>query len=64
MLAKITAAIADAKSNIKNVDARTFEDRRGEITLLLDIQDLNHLERIVEKVKGIDGVYHVERQVA
>jgi GTP diphosphokinase / guanosine-3',5'-bis(diphosphate) 3'-diphosphatase len=64
MLAKITSAIADAKSNIKNVEARTFEDRRGEITLLLDIQDLNHLERILDKVKGIDGVYHVERQVA
>jgi len=64
MLAKITSAIADAKSNIKNVEARTFEDRRGEITLLLDIRDLDHLEKIVEKVKGIDGVYRVERQVA
>jgi GTP diphosphokinase / guanosine-3',5'-bis(diphosphate) 3'-diphosphatase len=64
MLAKITSVIADAKSNIKNVEARTFEDRRGEITLLLDIQDLDHLHKIVEKVKGIDGVYHVERQVA
>jgi GTP pyrophosphokinase len=64
MLAKITSAIADAKSNIKNVEARTFEDRRGEITLLLDIQDADHLKRILEKVKGIDGVYHVERQVA
>ncbi len=64
MLAKITSAIADAKSNIKNVEARTFEDRRGEITLVLDIQDADHLKRILEKVKGIEGVYHVERQVA
>ena len=63
ILAKITSVIADAKSNIKNVEARTFEDRRGEITLLLDIEDRDHLERIVEKVKGIDGVYHVERKV-
>jgi GTP pyrophosphokinase len=64
MLAKITSAIADAKSNIKNVEARTFEDRRGEITLILDIQDMAHLKSILEKVKGIEGVYHVERQVA
>jgi GTP diphosphokinase / guanosine-3',5'-bis(diphosphate) 3'-diphosphatase len=64
ILAKITSAIAEAKSNIKNVEARTFEDRRGEITLILDIADLTHLERILEKVKGIEGVYHVERQVA
>ncbi|MCZ6695859.1 MAG: bifunctional (p)ppGpp synthetase/guanosine-3',5'-bis(diphosphate) 3'-pyrophosphohydrolase [Acidobacteria bacterium] len=64
MLAKITSAIANAKSNIKNVEAKTFEDRRGEITLVLDIQDLKHLRVILEKVKGIDGVYHVERRVA
>jgi GTP pyrophosphokinase len=64
ILAKITSAIASAKSNIKNVEARTFGDRRGEITLVLDIQDLNHLKIILEKVKGIEGVYHVERQVA
>ncbi len=64
MLAKITSVIADAKSNIKNVEARTFEDRRGEISLILDIADVAHLEKILEKVKGIDGVYHVERQVA
>ena len=64
MLAKITSAIAEAKSNIKNVEARTFEDRRGEISLILDIADVAHLEAILEKVKGIEGVYHVERQVA
>lgn len=64
ILAKITQAIAAAKSNIKNVEARTFEDRRGEITLSLDIRDLDHLQKIIEKVKGIEGVYHVERKVA
>src|SRR5205809_498612 len=37
MLAKITSVIAEAKSNIKNVEARTFEDRRGEISLILGI---------------------------
>jgi GTP pyrophosphokinase len=64
MLAKITSVIADAKSNIKNVEARTFEDHRGEITLSLDIRDLSHLQVILDKVKSIEGVYRVERQVA
>ena len=64
ILAKITQAIADAKSNITNVEARTFEDRRGEILLVLNIKDVDHLHKIVEKLKGIEGVYHVERQVA
>jgi len=64
ILARITQAIADAKSNIKNVEARTFEDRRGEITLVLNIRDVEHLHKIVDRLKGIEGVYHVERQVA
>ncbi|HUD73091.1 MAG TPA: bifunctional (p)ppGpp synthetase/guanosine-3',5'-bis(diphosphate) 3'-pyrophosphohydrolase [Dongiaceae bacterium] len=64
ILARVTQAIADAKSNIKNVEARTFEDRRGEITLVLNIRDVGHLQKIVDRLKGIDGVYHVERQVA
>ncbi|HKQ97951.1 MAG TPA: ACT domain-containing protein, partial [Candidatus Polarisedimenticolia bacterium] len=64
ILARVTQAIADAKSNIKNVEARTFEDRRGEITLVLNIRDVGHLQKIVDRLKGIEGVYHVERQVA
>jgi len=64
ILARVTQAIADAKSNIKNVEARTFEDRRGEITLVLNIRDVEHLQKIVDRLKGIEGVYHVERQVA
>jgi GTP pyrophosphokinase len=63
MLAKITQAIAAGKSNITNVEAHTFEDHKAEITLVLDIKDVDHLQKIMDKVKGIEGVYQVERQV-
>jgi len=62
VLARVTSAIADEESNIKNVNAQTFEDRKGQITLTLDISDLDHLERILERLREIEGVHSVERQ--
>jgi GTP pyrophosphokinase len=61
VLARVTSAIADEKSNIMNVSAQTFEDRKGQITLILDIADLGHLERILQRLRGIAGVHSVER---
>lgn len=62
VLARVTSAIADEESNIKNVSAQTFEGRKGQITLTLDISDVNHLERILHRLRGIEGVHRVERQ--
>ena len=62
VLARVTSAIADEKSNISDVSAKTFEGKKGQIILTLDISDLDHLERIVKRLRGIQGVHHVERQ--
>ncbi|HEY3176660.1 MAG TPA: bifunctional (p)ppGpp synthetase/guanosine-3',5'-bis(diphosphate) 3'-pyrophosphohydrolase [Candidatus Polarisedimenticolia bacterium] len=61
LLARITSAIADEKSNIRNVDARTSEDRRGQISIVLDVRDRAHLERIMGRLKKLDGINRVER---
>jgi GTP pyrophosphokinase len=63
VLARVTSAIAEEQSNITDVSAKTLEGQKGQIVLTLDISDLGHLERIVQKLKGIRGVHHVERQV-
>jgi GTP pyrophosphokinase len=62
VLARVTSAIADEKSNIKNVSAQTFEGKKGQIIVTLDIADLHHLDRILQRLRGIEGVHHVERQ--
>jgi guanosine-3',5'-bis(diphosphate) 3'-pyrophosphohydrolase len=62
VLARVTSAIADEKSNISDVSAKTFEGKQGQIILTLDISDLDHLERIVKRLRGIQGVRQVERQ--
>ncbi|HEV8376107.1 MAG TPA: bifunctional (p)ppGpp synthetase/guanosine-3',5'-bis(diphosphate) 3'-pyrophosphohydrolase [Candidatus Polarisedimenticolia bacterium] len=62
VLARVTSAIADEESNISDVNAKTFEGKKGQITLTLDISDLDHLDRILHRLRGIQGVHHVERQ--
>ena len=62
MLAEITSTISYIKTNIKNIEAQSFEDRRGLVHLTIEIADLEHLERAVESIKKIKGVNEVTWQ--
>ena len=61
ILASIINNISDNKTNIMNVEARTPEGSRGHISLMLQITDIEHLNRILTNLKSIDGVIEVER---
>jgi guanosine-3',5'-bis(diphosphate) 3'-pyrophosphohydrolase len=61
LLAAVSAKIADINTNIKNMEARTGEDRRARIDMTIEISDLKHLERVIKAVRGVEGVIGVER---
>jgi len=60
MLKQITAVISDAKTNIRNIEART-SNGQANIDVVLDISDLKHLETIIAGVRKIPGVHDVQR---
>ena len=60
ILAAISAAISNNRSNILDVSARTDEDR-GVIDMTVEIPDMKHLERVIAAIRGLDGVYDVMR---
>jgi GTP pyrophosphokinase len=60
MLKQITAVISDAKTNIRNIEARTASGQAN-IDVVLDICDLKHLETIIAGVRKIPGVHDVQR---
>ncbi len=62
MLAKLTSTISDEKTNIKNMEARSLEGSKGKIQMILDISDKQHLDRIVSKIRELDGVHLIERR--
>jgi GTP pyrophosphokinase len=61
LLAAITAVVAALNTDIRNAEARTFDDHTASIELTLRIQDLKHLEKIVKSIRGLSGVIDVER---
>jgi GTP pyrophosphokinase len=62
LLADLTQAIAGEGSNIRRIEARSEDDRRGYVSVALDTSDLKQLEKIVNRLKGVPGVREVVRK--
>ncbi|HZS03857.1 MAG TPA: bifunctional (p)ppGpp synthetase/guanosine-3',5'-bis(diphosphate) 3'-pyrophosphohydrolase [Blastocatellia bacterium] len=61
MLAMLTNAIANIKTNIRDARASVLSNGSGRIDVTVDIMDLKHLERVISAIKSVDGVIDVER---
>jgi guanosine-3',5'-bis(diphosphate) 3'-pyrophosphohydrolase len=61
-LAAVTAALASLKTDVRDMQVRTFDDNTGSIALTVRINDLKHLDRVVKSVRGVKGVIDVARQ--
>ncbi|MFQ5701765.1 MAG: RelA/SpoT family protein, partial [Acidobacteriota bacterium] len=61
LLARITNAIADEKTNISNVDARTSDQETGRISIVLEVRDREHLDRLIGRLRRLPGIRSVRR---
>jgi GTP pyrophosphokinase len=61
MLADISNSIASNKANITNARVETTDDKRAIGTFEVEIQDLNHLKKVIKGLEKIKGVQRVER---
>ena len=61
ILADITARIADTNTDIRTIEAKTFEDRMGTIDVTVAINNVKELEKITRSLKTIDGVLDIVR---
>lgn len=60
MLKQITGVIGDTKSNIRNIEAKTGNGQAS-VDVVLEIEDLKHLESLLGGLKKIPGVHDVQR---
>jgi GTP pyrophosphokinase len=60
MLKNITAVISDANTNIRNIETK-IGDGHATIDVIIDIEDLKHLERMITGIRKIPGVRDVQR---
>ena len=60
MLKQVTAIISDDNTNIRNIEVRTANSQAN-IDVVIDIEDLKHLEQIITGLRKIAGVHDVQR---
>jgi GTP pyrophosphokinase len=61
MIAGITGAISDMKTNIRDTRASVGDDQRGRIEVTVEVFDVKHLDKIITSIKNVPGVIDVER---
>jgi len=61
MLVGVSGAITDADGNIVSASVQSTEDGKGLNLFEVEVQNLEHLNRVVREVNKVKGVYRVER---
>ncbi|MDI3280053.1 MAG: bifunctional (p)ppGpp synthetase/guanosine-3',5'-bis(diphosphate) 3'-pyrophosphohydrolase [Bacillota bacterium] len=61
LLANIMNKISELKATIEAVNARTTRDRRAVINLVVDINDVEHMNRVMQRLEKVEGVLSVYR---
>jgi GTP pyrophosphokinase len=64
LLAKIVSAVAEEKTNIKDVEARTFDTTDATITMVLTVADRQQMDRVIARIRRIKGVRAVARALS
>ena len=54
-LAAVTAALAAVKTDVRDAQVRTFDDKTASIELTVRISDKKHLDRVLKSVRGVSG---------
>lgn len=62
LLADLTQAIAGEGSNIRRIEARSEDTSKGYVSVSLEATDLRHLEKIVSRLRAVQGVRQVIRK--
>jgi GTP pyrophosphokinase len=60
ILKQLTAIVSDDNTNIRNIEARTG-DSYATVDIVIDIEDLKHLERIIVGLRKVPGIRDVQR---
>lgn len=61
MLNEITALLSEAKMNITTLNVKPLPDKTAEISLTMDVPDVERLNQLLTKVERLSDVLRVER---
>ncbi len=61
IMATVSQAFAECGINITRANVQQGSNKRAYFDLSIEIQDVEHLNQILEKIRQVDGVIHLER---
>jgi GTP pyrophosphokinase len=63
MLTEVMMAVAETKTNISAVNARTHKNKTATVTLSLNISNITQLEQIMTRMRRTKDVFSVQRTI-
>ncbi len=61
ILTDVINKLNELKINIESMNTRTTQDKENIMEFLLNISDLNQLQKVIKQIKKIDSVFEVKR---
>ncbi|WP_422723718.1 RelA/SpoT family protein [Jeotgalibacillus soli] len=61
LLNEVLQAVNETKTNISAVSGRTDRNKMATINMSIMIQNVNHLQKVVDRIKQISDIYSVQR---
>lgn len=61
LLNEVLHAVAETKTNISAVSGRSDKNKMATINMTISIQNVSHLQKVVERIKRIPDIYAVRR---
>ncbi|MCF6138060.1 RelA/SpoT family protein [Pseudalkalibacillus berkeleyi] len=61
LLNEVLHAVAETKTNISAVSGRSDKNKMATINMTISITNVNHLQKVVERIKRIPDIYAVRR---
>ena len=61
ILANLSALISSLNINIAHLEAASTQDKKGHITLLIEVKDLSQLKILMHKINQMEGVLRIRR---
>ncbi|MFQ5780433.1 MAG: ACT domain-containing protein, partial [Nitrospiria bacterium] len=61
LLASVSSSISGAGANISHAEIITTEDKKATFHFVIDIADIKHLEKVLNKLENLEGVLQARR---
>lgn len=61
LLASVSSSITSSEANISHADISTTEEKKAVLNFVIEVKDLSHLERVIQKIEQLSGVLQVRR---